>query len=662
MVRPRFRFGFCVGAAVLLLASACGSRQPDALPTAQSTAAPAVTTTPVESGDATATTPSVVPEPTTVSAETDHSRLTAADGRGAPNTAFTPILIDQFGYLSASSKVAILVARDGYSPDELQVIDLSDNSSVYAGAAVAWRDGQVDPQSGDRGWRFDFSSVTEPGQYQIQDVASGETSGPFVISDGVYDDLLTTSLRVFYYNRGNIVHETAHAGRWAGAAVATGNQQDRAAQSIDDPNAARQDLSGGWFDAGDTNKYVTFATGPVHQLLAAYETAPDLFGDNTDIPESGNGTPDLLDEVRVELEWLTRMQQNDGGVLTKVGYSGYDGATADPSVDDRPRFYEEACSSASIAAAGMLAHGAVSFETIDEEFASDLRLRAEQAWDWFESNPWRDDCDPQVINAGDADVSIEDQRALRFVAAVYLYAATGSEEYDQAVRDGLDRRALFPDDAFGRYHPERAEAVEFYLNLPNGDPDVVSSMKELVADLSRNWGVHGFDDGAGLYRSYMPDAQYHWGSNMVMANSGNGSLALARLGVDPKPNIVRASAHLNTLNGVNPLGLVYLSNMNDQGAERSITELYHFWFGDGTDYDTAWSSSIGPAPGYLVGGPNASYSGSNPNVQRQPIAKAYDDFNSHPGDERPWELSEPAIYYQSAYVRLLSGVMAATSG
>jgi hypothetical protein len=50
-------------------------------------------------------------------------------------------------------------------------------------------------------------------------------------------------------------------------------------------------MRGGWFDAGDTNKYVTFAEDPVHQLLHAYSQNPDVWTDNFNIPESGNAFP-----------------------------------------------------------------------------------------------------------------------------------------------------------------------------------------------------------------------------------------------------------------------------------------------------------------------------------------------------------------------------------
>ncbi len=664
IVHSRLRSGSLV---LALIVTACGSSPPAAVPSALDS------TTALSAQDADQKVDGETAGAETAGGGSDDGSESSdndvapspAPSVGSPNANFTPILVDQFGYLPSARKVAVLVdpgrgpTEDlAYTPGaELQVVDVDSGQAVFAGAPEPWNDGAEDPQSGDRGWRFDFSTVTQPGSYRIDDSETGWSSAEFVVSDDAYRLLLETAQRVFYFNRANVAHDESLAGAWSGPAAVVGDGQDTEALSIDDSNAPRRDLSGGWFDAGDTNKYVTFATSPVHQLLAAFETAPELFGDDAGVPESDNGISDLLDEVRVELEWLVRMQSDDGGVLTKVGFSGYDGP-ANIYDDTRPRFFEEACSSSSIAAAGMFAHGAVAFETIDPEFAADLADRAVRAFDWFEANPRRDDCDPQVINAGDADVAIDQQGPLRFVASVYLFAVTGDDRFDRIAADEFDGRRVFPDATFGRYNPERAEAIEFYLRLDGADPNLKEAMRVVANEMNRNVGAHGYDDSAGLYRSYMPDGQYHWGSNMVMANSGNGSLALARLGIEPDQNIERASAHLNTINGINPLGIVYLSNMNSLGAERSINEIYHFWFADGSDYDHAWNSPIGPAPGYVVGGPNASYSGSA-DVPRSPISKAYGDFNSKDGDTRPWELSEPAIYYQAAYVRLLSGVIAA---
>src|SRR6185503_18672356 len=97
-------------------------------------------------------------------------------------------------------------------------------------------------------------------------------------------------------------------------------------------------LSGGWHDAGDYTKYVNFTHSTLHDLLDAYAMHPQIWKDDTGIPESGNGVPDLLDEVKWELDWVLKMQLADGSVLMKVGTAGNDGPSP-PSADGAPRFY-----------------------------------------------------------------------------------------------------------------------------------------------------------------------------------------------------------------------------------------------------------------------------------------------------------------------------------
>lgn len=102
-----------------------------------------------------------------------------------------------------------------------------------------------------------------------------------------------------------------------------------------------------------------------------------------------------------------------------------------------------------------------------------------------------------------------------------------------------------------------------------------------------------------------------------------------------------------------------LTNMYDYGAENSATEMYHIWFGDGTPWDNALESTYGPPPGYLTGGVNQYYApeaGEDNPLKGQPIQKWYRDWNtSWPENSR--EITEPAIYYQAVYVRLLSRFM-----
>ena len=102
-----------------------------------------------------------------------------------------------------------------------------------------------------------------------------------------------------------------------------GPLQDANARRYNAPQDAstERDLRGGWYDAGDCNKYTSWTAGYVIGLLHAYAENPAVWTDDFNIPESGNGVPDLLDEVKWGVDHLVRMQNGDGSVLSIVGLS-----------------------------------------------------------------------------------------------------------------------------------------------------------------------------------------------------------------------------------------------------------------------------------------------------------------------------------------------------
>jgi hypothetical protein len=110
------------------------------------------------------------------------------------------------------------------------------------------------------------------------------------------------------------------------------------------------------------------------------------------------------------------------------------------------------------------------------------------------------------------------------------------------------------------------------------------------------------------------------------------------------------------------MGKVMLSNMYAYGGDSCVNEFYHSWFGNGTIWDNVFTSLYGPPPGYVPGGPNKDFSilSMSPPAG-QPPQKAYKEWNTGwngVANENSWEITEPAIYYQAAYISLLVRVMA----
>ena len=88
-----------------------------------------------------------------------------------------------------------------------------------------------------------------------------------------------------------------------------------------------RDLRGGWYDAAD------FDRRPYHflcvrDLVEAYLRFPQNFTDGQlDLPESGNGIPDILSEAEWGLDVWRRGQREDGGVAAWIEANGHGSAT-----------------------------------------------------------------------------------------------------------------------------------------------------------------------------------------------------------------------------------------------------------------------------------------------------------------------------------------------
>ncbi len=605
----------------------------------------------------------------------------------APPSTTGFIRVDQFGYLQNARKVAVIVdpqvgsnANTHFTPSTwangYQVRRWSDDAVVFSGTIQAWKEGVTQQTSGDKGWWFDFSTVNTPGSYYLFDVGNNVGSYRFEIGDNVYNDVLKTALRTFYYQRINFAKQTPFADpRWADGATHEGPLQDRQATSryAKGDLSTAKDLHGGWMDAGDMNKYVTFAEEPVGLLLESYRLNPSAFGDNLNIPESGNGLPDVLDEVKWELDWLRRMQDatGTGGLFLKVGVDNYNESNP-PSTDRRPRYYLPECTASTLSGAAMFATAGAVYRTIPalQAYAADMTARAERAFarartttNGFTS--FQTDCDDGDIRAGDADKPANIQKQSAMIAAIYLFEATGKAEYKAYVENTYAQTDLMANGWWGPYGNHAHIALLRYAANASATPAVAAAIRAMKSQQNSTLSVNDYTAKTDLYRAYMPDAQYHWGSSQVRANAGAANLDFVAFNVNGSNKALYrdvAASYLHWFHGVNAQGKVMLSNMYAYGADDSQNEIYHVWFADGTPYDNALTSPKGPVPGYLTCGPQnlLYYTGTHTYLKSEPLQKRYKDWNGG-FPENSWELTEVAIYNQAAYINLLSRLMVPTS-
>jgi endoglucanase len=606
-----------------------------------------------------------------------------------PSVTTKHIKIDQFGYLPASKKVAVIVdpqlgfnEAESFNPgtgvNQYQVRRWADDAVVFSGTLLAWNAGATHVQSGDKGWYFDFSVVSTPGTYYIFDVANNVGSYGFEISSVVYNNLLKQAARMFFYQRINFAKQTPYTpAKWADGAAFGGPNQDFAARSrYDKTNAATaKDLHGGWMDAGDYNKYTTFTFNPLCNLLETYRMHPVYFTDDYNIPESGNGIADILDEVKWELDWLTRMQDATGtnGFFLKLGTDNFNSASP-PSTDNNPRYYVPECTSATLTGAAVFSLGSIVYKSLPNaamiSYGDGLLTRAINAWNRAKIttnnfNLFETACDDQDIKAGDADYGADDQREMIVTAAAYLYEATGSNEYKNCFDTLYSKARPIAFYWWGPYFAPVQRALLRYTTLPGATAAVVNDIRTVKAAQNGVLSINDYTAATDLYRASMPNDQYHWNSNEVKSNAGLGNLDFVTFNINTAQQELykeTAEGYLHWFHGVNPIGKVMLTNMYAYGGDECVNEFYHSWFGDGTVWDNVFTSANGPAPGYLIGGINKDF--SLPAISPpagQPVQKSYKEWNTGwngTANENSWEITEAGIYTQAAYISLLVRVIA----
>jgi endoglucanase len=575
------------------------------------------------------------------------------------------ICVDQFGYLPNEAKVAVISdplkgynSFDHYTPGEKLQLKTQEGKTVFVGPTVAWNGGATDDDSGDRGWWFDFSSIKTPGSYYVYDPSTQLRSPIVRIGDTVYNNVLRAAARMYFFQRiGAPIPAKNAEGPWSDQAIYPQDSQTRYVNAKDDP-AQYRDMSGGWMDAGDTDKYPPFNGDVIHPLLYAYTANPKAFGDDFNIPESGNGLPDILDEIKYQLDWLCRMQFPDGSVPFKMGNIDYN-QPYPLWKDVRPRYYGAKDSGATIYTCANFAHAARVYGKFPawKGFAADLEKRAILGWNWFQAHPRTYNQDTGEIKSGLANRSKEEQDRMEAYTAIHLFALTGDEKYQDAIRKNVGKSRQLAEGIWSPYEAGSSEALVDYMSVPGADPSIVGRIKKQLASSAQNDHFTPPVE-SDLYRAWMEPGNYHWGSSTPRAGWGVVALLAAEHGgVDAatKQRLwERAAGILHSFHGVNPLSVVYLTNMEKFGAARSVMAIFHGRWGFGTPFER------NPPPGYVVGGPNQSYGGKaadgHPSVdwvRAQPRGKAYADFNlGYP--ENSWEITEPAIYYQAIYLRLVA--------
>lgn len=181
---------------------------------------------------------------------------------------------------------------------------------------------------------MDFSALTKPGRYRVCVEGLG-CSYPFEIGPDVWRQAFTVSARGFYHQRSGIAlgtpYSSFHRRRpfhpddgvkvYASRTplIDTGNGLNQKDSNFGNLVKGKTDeivpdAWGGYMDAGDWDRRIHHLKAS-RLLLDLAALFPDYFATlSLNIPESGNGLPDIVNEALFNIDCYRRLQTPDGGV------------------------------------------------------------------------------------------------------------------------------------------------------------------------------------------------------------------------------------------------------------------------------------------------------------------------------------------------------------
>src|SRR5438270_1992204 len=204
------------------------------------------------------------------------------------------IKLNQIGFYPAAKKIAVITAPA--TGDRFYILSSNGKDTVYRGPLSEARQSAY---SSTKTRIADFSVLKKTGSYFVFVPGIGK-SYEFRIAEHATHDLAVSVLKGFYFMRSNIPLEKKYAGKWARPAGHPDTLVQIHPSAVGDQRPAGTVIStpGGWYDAGDYNKYVVNSGISVATLLSAREDFPDYFNNiRTNIPESSDAVPDILNEA-----------------------------------------------------------------------------------------------------------------------------------------------------------------------------------------------------------------------------------------------------------------------------------------------------------------------------------------------------------------------------
>ena len=509
-------------------------------------------------------------------------------------TLATRIKLNQLGFYPNAPKIAVLTGTDSAADFYITSTNLRD--TFFTGKLSAEKQSAY---SSTKTRIADFSALNTNGSFVVYIPGIGH-SYIFEINDSVNSNAAKATLKGFYYQRASMPLDEKYAGKWHRGIGHPDNVVyiHPSAATSQRPAGTVISTPGGWYDAGDYNKYIVNSGITMGTLLSACEDFPNYFEQlKTNIPGSESGIPDILNETIYNLRWMISMQDpNDGGVYNKCTNAAFDPFVM-AGVTKAPRYVVQKGTGATLDFAAVTAQASRIFKKYKNQLPglSDSCLNASQkAWQWALRNPdlaynqqaMNEKYKPAIITGAYGDKNFNDEW---FWAASELYITTKVKRFYDTLNNHINDSVSLPSwsnlGMLGYY-----SLLRFSKELPSFPAKQIALMKDKLLSIANTYKAKSYANAFGTVMGQTV-SDFNWGGNSTAANEGILLINAYILSGDKK-YIDFALSNLDYLLGRNATGYCFITGI---GSKPPMCPHHRQSTADGiTD----------PVPGLLVGGPN----------------------------------------------------------
>lgn len=564
-----------------------------------------------------------------------------------------PIKVNQVGYYPNQEKTA---AIEKEAAAKTYTLTNDKGKVVWKGKAMRRA---TSSWSGKEREIIDFSSVTVPGEYTLK---AGKTTQKVSIRANAFNDLAIASIKAFYLQRTGEPILEKYAGKYArpAAHMDTNVMIHPSAESEGRPAGTIISSPGGWYDAGDYNKYIVNSAYTVGIMLCSYEMNKAYYDKlEVNIPESGNGVADLLDEIMVNIKWMQTMQDPaDGGVYHKLTTPNFESFIM-PSECRQQRYVVQKTTAAAYDFAATLAKAARIYGKMPQykEWAKEAVAQAEKAYEWALANPkvfYRQNdmnkkFDPDVVTGAYDDMNLNDEKVW---ATVELFLSTGNMGYLENVQDVIEGDFKLSIPTWGNVLGLAAYSIVGAAN----------DKSTIIGQYSNIQMVRSIIDGIKAQIKSIADADlakvptscfntpygnqpndFHWGC-LAEGCAGKGiAMLYAYRSTGDKKYLTAAIENMDYILGRNATGYCYVTGF---GQTPTMHPHQRLSAADGIE---------DPLPGFLAGGPNPGQQDKNPSLPAYPSNYPDESYLDHDGS---YASNEIAINWNATLVALVGWIEA----